>query len=170
MHFSMLTWFASIIFEAFQPAGRFRADASNAINGEWVAGPGEKLFDAFEKAFPHLPIIAEDLGLITADVIELRDKFRLPGMRILQFAFGEGEDNMFLPHNYVPNTVAYTGTHDNDTILGWWGALTDHERSFVRSYLKSDGHDIQWDMMRAISKSKANIVIFTDAGCTRAIR
>ena len=125
-----------------------------------MAGPGEKLFEAFEKAFPHLPIIAEDLGLITPDVIELRDKFKLPGMRILQFAFGEGEGSLFLPHHYVPNTIAYTGTHDNDTILGWWKTLSDHEKSFALSYLHSDGHEIQWDMMRAISASVANIVIF----------
>lgn len=148
-------------FRGFSANWEVSAEASNAINGKWVTGPGDRLLDAFEKTFPHLPIIAEDLGLITPDVIELRDKFRLPGMRILQFAFGEGDDNLFLPHNYVPNTVAYTGTHDNDTILGWWSTLPDHERSFVQSYLKSDGDHVQWDMMRSISKSKANIVIFT---------
>lgn len=148
-------------FRGFSACWEVPADAPNAINGKWVAGPGEKLFQAFERSFPHLPILAEDLGVITADVIELRDKFRLPGMRILQFAFGDGEDSLFLPHNYVQNTVAYTGTHDNNTILGWWAALPDHERSFVKSYLKSDGRHIQWDMMRAISKSKAGIVIFT---------
>jgi 4-alpha-glucanotransferase len=148
-------------FRGFAAYWEVPADAANAIIGEWVAGPGEKLFDAFEKSFPYLPIIAEDLGLITPDVIELRDKFKLPGMRILQFAFGEGEGNPFLPHHYVPNCVAYTGTHDNDTILGWWGTLADHERNFAKSYLKSDGQQIQQDMMRAISDSKANVVIFT---------
>jgi len=148
-------------FRGFVAYWEVPADATNAIDGKWVAGPGEKLFDAFEKAFPLMPIIAEDLGLITPDVIELRDKFKLPGMRILQFAFGEGDENLFLPHNYVPNTVAYTGTHDNDTILGWWNTLSGHERSFVQSYLKTDGQNIHWEMMSAISKSKANIVIFT---------
>jgi len=147
-------------FRGFVAYWEIPAGAPNAINGKWVEGPGEKLFEAFVKAFPHLPIIAEDLGVITPDVIELRDKFELPGMRILQFAFGEGEGNLFLPHHYVPNTIAYTGTHDNDTILGWWNTLPDHEKSFALSYLHSDGHEIQWDMMRAISRSKANIVIF----------
>ncbi len=148
-------------FRGFAAYWEVSADAPNAIKGKWVAGPGAKLFDAFEKTFPHLPIIAEDLGMITPDVIELRDKFRLPGMRILQFAFGEGEGNHFLPHHYVPNCVAYAGTHDNDTILGWWSTLTEHEKTFAKSYLKSDGQQIQLDMMRAISNSNANIVIFT---------
>ena len=148
-------------FRGFAAYWEIPADAPNAINGAWVAGPGAKLFDAFEKSFPYLPIIAEDLGLITPDVIELRDKFKLPGMRVLQFGFGDGESNPFLPHHYVPNCVAYTGTHDNDTILGWWDTLSDHERTFAKVYLKSDGQDIQRDMMRAISDSKANIAIFT---------
>ncbi len=148
-------------FRGFSACWEVPADAPNAINGEWVAGPGEKLFVAIENAFPNMPIIAEDLGVITPEVIELRDKFKLPGMRILQFAFGEGENNLFLPHHYVPNTVAYTGTHDNDTVLGWWDSLPDREKLFAQDYLKSDGRDIRWDMMRAISKSKANLVIFT---------
>jgi 4-alpha-glucanotransferase len=147
-------------FRGFAAYWEIPADAPNAINGKWVTGPGEKLFEAFIKAFPHLPIIAEDLGVITPDVIELREKFNLPGMRILQFAFAEGEGNYFLPHHYVPNCIAYTGTHDNDTILGWWSNISDQEKAFAKHYLHSDGHDIQWDMMRAISSSVANIVIF----------
>jgi 4-alpha-glucanotransferase len=147
-------------FRGFVAYWEVPADAPNAIKGKWVVGPGEKLFDAFVKAFPHLPIIAEDLGLITPDVLELRDKFNLPGMRILQFAFTEGEDSYFLPHRYVPNSIAYTGTHDNDTILGWWGTVSDQEKAFAMHYLRSDGTQIQWDMMRAISNSAANIVIF----------
>ena len=147
-------------FRGFVAYWEVAADAPNAINGKWVPGPGGKLFEAFEKAFPHLPIIAEDLGLITPDVVELRDKFKLPGMRILQFAFAEGEGNHFLPHHYVPNTIAYTGTHDNDTILGWWNSLSEQGKTFARYYLDSDGHEIQWDMMRALSNSVANIVVF----------
>jgi 4-alpha-glucanotransferase len=147
-------------FRGFVAYWEVLADAPNAINGKWVAGPGEKLFEAFKKAFSHLPIIAEDLGLITPDVVELRDKFKLPGMRILQFAFTEGEDNHFLPHHYVPNTIAYTGTHDNDTTLGWWNSVSEHEKNFARLYLDSNGHEIHWDMMRALSRSVANIVIF----------
>jgi 4-alpha-glucanotransferase len=148
-------------FRGFAAYWEVPSDAPNAIDGKWVAGPGEKLFEAFIKAFPHLPIIAEDLGLITPDVIELREKFNLPGMRILQFAFTEGEGNYFLPHNYVPNCIAYTGTHDNDTILGWWSNISDQERAFAKRYLHSDGYDIHWDMMRAISYSVAKIVIFS---------
>ena len=147
-------------FRGFAAYWEVPADAPNAINGKWVAGPGKMLFDAFIKAFPHLPIIAEDLGFITPDVLELRDEFNLPGMRILQFAFAEGEDNYFLPHHYVPNSIAYTGTHDNDTVLGWWNSAADQEQAFAKHYLHSDGLQIQWDMMRAISKSVANIVIF----------
>ena len=147
-------------FRGFAAYWEVPGDAPNAIHGRWKPGPGEKLFEAFEKTFPQLPVIAEDLGLITPDVVELRDKFRLPGMRILQFAFGEGEINHFLPHNYVENTIAYTGTHDNDTTIGWWKTVSDHERSFALSYLGSDGHDIHQHMMRAISSSVANVVIF----------
>jgi 4-alpha-glucanotransferase len=147
-------------FRGFVAYWEVPADAPNAINGRWVAGPGEKLFEAFEKAFPDLPIIAEDLGLITPDVIELRDKFRLPGMRILQFAFAEGDDHPFLPQNYVPNTVAYTGTHDNDTMVGWWNTASDKEKNNARQHLRSDDTKIHWDMIRALSASQANIVIF----------
>jgi 4-alpha-glucanotransferase len=148
-------------FRGFAAYWEIPADAPNAVEGQWVQGPGEKLFAAFKAAFPNLPVIAEDLGIITPDVTELRDKFNLPGMRVLQFAFGDGEQNPFLPHNYVPNSVAYTGTHDNDTILGWWKNLPEHEKSFARHYLKTDGENIQWDMMRAISDSSANLVIVT---------
>jgi 4-alpha-glucanotransferase len=147
-------------FRGFAAYWEVPADAPNAITGKWVQGPGAKLFEAFAKAFPHLPIIAEDLGLITPDVFELRDQFELPGMRVLQFAFDNGEGNHFLPHNYVPNTVAYTGTHDNDTTLGWWNTISEHEKNFAKRYLDSDGDAINWAMMRALSKSVANTVVF----------
>ncbi|MBI5658876.1 MAG: 4-alpha-glucanotransferase [Nitrosomonadales bacterium] len=147
-------------FRGFAAYWEIPADAPNAIAGKWGPGPGEKLFAAFEKAFPRLPIIAEDLGVITPDVMELRDKFNLPGMRILQFAFGDGETNHFLPHRYVPNTIAYTGTHDNDTSIGWWSTLSDHEKNYARQYLGTDGEAINWVMMNALSRSAANIVIF----------
>lgn len=147
-------------FRGFAAYWEIPANALNAINGKWVKGPGEKLFQAFEKAFPQLPLIAEDLGMITPDVVELRDQFQLPGMRVLQFAFGEGEGNHFLPHHYVPNTIAYTGTHDNDTTAGWWNSIPEHERNFARQYLGTDGQEINWHMMRSLSGSKANLVIF----------
>jgi 4-alpha-glucanotransferase len=147
-------------FRGFAAYWEVPADAPNAIAGKWEPGPAEKLLGAFEQAFPHLPIIAEDLGLITPDVLELRDKFELPGMRVLQFAFGDGPENHFLPHHYVANTVAYTGTHDNDTTLGWWNTAPHHVKTFAQEYLGSDGQAIHLDMMRALSRSVANLVIF----------
>lgn len=147
-------------FRGFAAYWEIPAGAENAIGGQWVAGPGEKLFDALRQTIPDLPIIAEDLGVITPDVMELRDKFKLPGLRVLQFAFGDGDDNYFLPHHYIANTIAYTGTHDNDTSIGWWHSASQHEKDYACHYLHSDGHAINWDMMHAISASVANAVIF----------
>lgn len=147
-------------FRGFAAYWEIPADALNAIDGKWVPVPGEKLLHTLQQSFPYLPIIAEDLGVITPDVVELRDKFGLPGMRVLHFAFAEGDANLFLPHHYIPNTVAYTGTHDNDTTLGWWETLPENEKTYAKQYLNSDGQEIQWDMMRALSGSAANTVIF----------
>lgn len=147
-------------FRGFSGYWEIPASESTAVNGRWMPGPGDKLFQAFKKAFVELPIIAEDLGVITADVAELRDKFELPGMRILQFAFAEDNSNPFLPHNYIANTVAYTGTHDNDTILGWWNGTSDHEKGLVSKYLGREQTDVPWDLLAALSASVANTVIF----------
>jgi 4-alpha-glucanotransferase len=147
-------------FRGFAAYWEIPADAPNAITGQWITGPGEHFFTAVQNAFPNLPIIAEDLGLITPDVLKLRDDFHLPGMRVLQFAFGDDEANYFLPHHYVPNTVAYTGTHDNDTTVGWWHTAPPHVREFAQRYLQTDGSDIQWVMMRTLSVSVADTVIF----------
>lgn len=147
-------------FRGFAAYWEVPTDSHNAVTGKWVQGPGENLFKAFENAFPHLPIIAEDLGLITPDVLLLRDQFKMPGMRILQFAFNDGDSNLFLPHHYVKNSVAYTGTHDNDTTIGWWSTAPDHEKTFARNYLASNGDAINWDMMRTLSKSVADMVIY----------
>jgi len=147
-------------FRGFSAYWEVPAHETTAINGRWVPGPGDKLFIAFQKAFKNLPIIAEDLGVITPDVAELRDKFELPGMRILQFAFAEDKSNLFLPHNYIANTIAYTGTHDNDTMVGWWNSASDKEKTFVRQYLGREVIDVPWDMMGALSGSIANTVIF----------
>lgn len=147
-------------FRGFANYWAIPAGELTAINGKWMPGPGDKLFEAFQKALGSLPIIAEDLGLITPDVIELRDKFKLPGMRVLQFAFGEDEHNPFLPHHYVDNSVAYTGTHDNDTSVGWWRSAKEHESRFAQHYLDSDGHEINWKMIEAISGSASNTVIY----------
>lgn len=124
-----------------------------------MPGPGEKLFSAVRAKLGKLPIIAEDLGVITPDVVALLEKFELPGMRILQFAFGGGGDNPYLPHNFTHNTVVYGGTHDNDTAIGWFNAASPEERAFACEYLATDGVQINWDMIRAASESIADIAI-----------
>lgn len=147
-------------FRGFAGYWAIPAGAPDARGGQWMPGPGKKLFKAFQKAFDNLPIIAEDLGLITPDVLELRDRFKLPGMRILQFAFGGNDSNTYLPHHYIENTVAYTGTHDNDTTIGWWHSAPEHEKNYARYYLATGGHDIHWVTINALSASRANTVIF----------
>ena len=130
-----------------------------AEKGRWVGGPGSDFFKSMnagllEGSESELPIIAEDLGLITPDVVELRDEFNLPGMKILQFGFDKAE-NPFLPHNYVTNCVAYTGTHDNDTALGWYESAPQQERDFALRYLRVDGSDFAWDLIQGIWSSVA---------------
>ena len=123
-------------FRAFAAAWHIPAEAPTAQSGRWVPGPGAEFFGAVEKALGGLPFIAEDLGLITPDVSALRDEFHLPGTRVLQFAFDGHADNPHLPDNYVPNTVVYTGTHDNPTTRGWYEDLPDAERGNLWSYLR----------------------------------
>lgn len=130
-----------------------------AEHGRWVTGPGKDFFQTLypalsNKAGDTLPIIAEDLGVITPDVVDLRESFHLPGMKILQFGF-TGPDNPFLPHLYPAHCVAYTGTHDNDTVCGWYETAPESERELARKYLNSNGNDIAWDMIRAIWSSVA---------------
>jgi 4-alpha-glucanotransferase len=130
-----------------------------AEKGQWVTGPGSDFFKAMNDGLvgdsdAELPIIAEDLGLITPDVVELRDEFNLPGMKILQFGFDTPE-NPFLPHNYIPNCVAYTGTHDNDTARGWLVSAPQEEREFAFRYLDTDPKRFVWDMIRGIWSSVA---------------
>lgn len=143
-------------------AGYFEIPAScpTAEQGQWLPGPGSKLFEAIERSLGKLPIVAEDLGLITQDVIELRDQFDFPGMKILQFGFSTDENDGFLPHNWEPNFVAYTGTHDNDTVRGWWQNATENERNYAATYLNANAENIHWAMIRSCSHSVANIVIF----------
>ena len=133
--------------------------APTAETGQWMTGPGTDFFTTISRELTEpgnstLPIIAEDLGVITPDVVELRDGFNLPGMRILQFGFS-GADNPFLPHNYVANCVAYTGTHDNDTACGWFESAPAEERRFALRYLHSDGSDFAWDLIRGVWSSVA---------------
>ncbi|HMU68804.1 MAG TPA: 4-alpha-glucanotransferase [Chitinophagales bacterium] len=133
--------------------------APTAVTGQWVDGPGKKLFQAIQDALGEIPIIAEDLGLITPDVIELRDHFGLPGMKILQFAFDSSEANDYIPHNYTKNCVVYTGTHDNDTALGWFNTAKEDDKRYMMLYLNSDGRDVCKDLIRAAWASVANTAI-----------
>jgi 4-alpha-glucanotransferase len=152
-------------FRGFAGYWSIPATAPDASHGRWLEGPGMALFDDFRRALGHhLPVIAEDLGVITEDVEALRDGIGLPGMKILQFAFGAGDDNSYLPHHHVENCVLYTGTHDNDTTLGWWQKESDATRDHVRRYLACDGGNIVWDMMRTamLSVAHTTIVPFQD--------
>jgi 4-alpha-glucanotransferase len=146
-------------FRGFAGYWEIPASELTAVKGKWVPGPGEPLFKAITKSLGPMPIIAEDLGVITPDVDALRKKFAFPGMRILQFAFAGDASDRFLPHNHEPDTVVYTGTHDNDTVAGWWSTATDHERHFARGYLATDGHDMPWTMIRAAMASVADTVV-----------
>jgi len=142
-------------FEAYWSVG---ADEPTAMNGQWVKAPGISLFRRLKEVFGELPFIAEDLGLITPEVDELRESFGLPGMRILQFGFADRGGHLYLPHRYVPNTVVYTGTHDNNTTLGWWRDNTNEaERNNVQTYLQPIEHDgdIVWAMIKCAAASVA---------------
>ena len=146
-------------FRGFAGYWEIPASEPTAVKGRWVPGPGEALFKAITKALGPMPIVAEDLGVITPDVDALRKKFGFPGMRILQFAFAGDASDRFLPHNHDPDTVVYTGTHDNDTSAGWWATATDHERHMARGYLATDGHDMAWTLIRAAMASVADTAV-----------
>lgn len=141
------------------------AGASTAIEGTWRRAGGKGLLKALESRYSEVPLIAEDLGLITSDVRALKDEFDLPGMKVFQFAFdyrAPGQldpSNSFLPHTYEYNCVAYTGTHDNDTTLGWYQSLPEEHRDLVRLYLARGDEDIVWSMIRALMVSNAKYVI-----------
>ncbi len=157
-------------FRGFAASWEVPGGDKTAENGRWVNVPGKELFLTLRKVLGKLPILAEDLGVITPDVEELRDGFGFPGMRILQFAFGGDTANHDLPHNYIKNCVVYTGTHDNDTTVGWFhsvageGSTRDEaeisrEHDFCLKYLNSDGSEIHWDFIRTVLASVANTAI-----------
>ena len=146
-------------FRGFAGYWEIPAGEPTAVVGRWLPGPGAALFTAIEAALGKLPIIAEDLGVITPEVDALRRLFNLPGMRVLHFAFGGDNSNAYLPHNYESNTVVYTGTHDNNTSLGWWAEATPGERAHASDYLATDGHAIHWDLIRAACASVADTAI-----------
>jgi len=142
-------------FRGFSGYWEVKAGMPTAREGRWVKGPGAAFFEAIEKSLGKLPVIAEDLGLISADVIEILNRFDFPSMRVLQFAFSTDANNPFLPHNYPINCVAYTGTHDNAPSKGWFQDLSHKEMDFCRQYLKSDAKHIAWDLIRGIWTSAA---------------
>jgi 4-alpha-glucanotransferase len=150
-------------FRGFEAYWQVPAGQTTAINGEWIKAPGNEFFETLGNQLGSLPILAEDLGIITPEVEALRDRFQFPGMRILQFAFGEGADNAYLPHHYVPNAVVYTGTHDNDTTLGWWQQADLEEQQFVAHYLgypsPEEMTEIHWLLIRLALASVADLAI-----------
>jgi len=149
-------------FRAFAAAWHVPVGSPTAQSGQWVPGPGADFFNTVEKELGGLPFIAEDLGLITADVHALRDQFQIPGTRVLQFAFDGNSDNPYLPHNYASNAVVYTGTHDNPTSRGWYEELPPYQRQNLWSYVNSPQHDsreVAWDLMRLAWSSPAALAI-----------
>ena len=149
-------------FRGFEAYWSIAAEEETAVHGQWVKAPGHELFQRLKDVFGQLPFVAEDLGLITPEVDELREHFGMPGMRILQFGFSDRGSHLYLPHRFVPNTVVYTGTHDNNTTLGWWRHDTSEaERIHVQAYLQTIGHEgeIVWAMIRAAARSVANLCI-----------
>lgn len=146
-------------FRGFEAYWQIPASEPTAIKGQWVEGPGASLFQALKTALGDLPIIAEDLGLITPGVEKLRDDFGLPGMKVLHFAWN-GPANPFLPHNHPVNCIVYTGTHDNNTTRSWWeNEVDERTRAFVKDYLGAEIHDIVWTLARVGMRSAAKVFI-----------
>ena len=146
-------------FRGLESAWEIPACEETAIHGEWVKAPGKALLKAIKANLGSIPLVAEDLGIITPEVEELRDEFNLPGMKILQFAFGGGPDNPYLPDHYVKNCVVYTGTHDNDTTVGWLHKLNDDEKRYIYEYLGNPQMSLHCALIHAAFSSVANLAI-----------
>jgi 4-alpha-glucanotransferase len=150
-------------FRGFEAYWRVPGGETTAMNGEWILAPGKDFFESLRQSLGSLPVLAEDLGIITPEVEELRDYFDFPGMKILQFAFGGGEDHPYLPHNYVENCLVYTGTHDNDTTLGWWSTASDQEKQNVAKFLGFNSpeeiKELHWELIKYALNSVANQAI-----------
>lgn len=148
-------------FRGFEAYWSVPYGEETAINGKWIKGPGASLFRAVEKELgKNLPIFAEDLGVITPPVEKLRDSFHFPGMKVLQFAFSGTEENNFLPYLYPENCICYTGTHDNDTTVGWYYKLDAASQDKIRRYMNCDGSNIHWDFIRTALSSTARYAVF----------
>lgn len=148
-------------FRGFDEYWRIPLPAETAKVGAWMPGPGLEFFAAMRAAFPEARIIAEDLGVLTPTVVKLREESGLPGMAVLQFAFGDTAKNAYLPHNGIGNSVIYPGTHDNDTTLGWYASTDEKTRDHVRRYLRVDGREAGWDMIRAAYGSVSRLAVVT---------
>lgn len=146
-------------FRGFAQFWEIPAHEPTAIHGRWVDGPGDDLFRALHEALGSLPFFAEDLGVITPDVVALRERLGVPGMAVLQFGFGDVGAHVYLPHRLVPNRVVYTGTHDNDTILGWWQSLGERERADVESLVGRSDDGVNWALIRAAQGSVADLSV-----------
>ena len=147
-------------FRGFEACWEVEFGAADARGGKWVKAPGKAFFAKLKETLgENLPLIAEDLGTITEEVLELREFAGLPGMRILHFAFGGDKNNAYLPHSYDRNTVVYTGTHDNDTTKGWYEAASEAEKDHYRRYMNADGSNVAWDMIRLALSSSADMAI-----------
>lgn len=148
-------------FRGFEAYWQVPAGETTAVNGEWVKAPGVELFTVLQQKLGSLPILAEDLGVITPAVEALRDQFQFPGMRVLLFAFGGGSDNIHLPHHYLKNSLVYTGTHDNDTTQGWWQRASISEKQFFYRYMTGYGigEPINWALIRLALASVSDLAI-----------
>jgi 4-alpha-glucanotransferase len=146
-------------FRGLESAWEVPAASETAVQGAWVLAPGDALLKTIKSRFPHLSLIAEDLGIITAEVDALREKYNLPGMKILQFAFGGDDKNPYLPQNIEENSVVYTGTHDNDTTLGWYQALDERAKNHLHAVLKSAQPNMPQALVQLAFETKANIAI-----------
>jgi 4-alpha-glucanotransferase len=148
-------------FRGFEAYWRIPASSPTAKQGRWVPGPRDAFFEAVKRELGCLPFIAEDLGEITPQVLALRERFGLPGMNVLQFAFGSGPNNPYLPFRHTPNSVVYTGTHDNNTTCGWFESLGEgEERRYLLEYTGRDGREIHWDLARLAFGSPADLAVF----------
>lgn len=155
----LFDWIRIDHFRGFEAYWEIPADAATAVNGRWVKAPGDRLFTSLRQTFSALPLVAEDLGIITPEVEALRRKHNMPGMKILHFAFGSDALNPYLPHNHETHSVVYTGTHDNDTTCGWFAAAPESERKRVLDYLGWPQEPMPWPLIRCAFASIANLAI-----------
>lgn len=146
-------------FRGLEAYWEIPAQEETAIKGRWQPAPGKALLTRLQQAINPLPIVAEDLGIITDEVIELRDNFNLPGMKILEFAFGGDASNPYLPHNHVPNCVVYTGTHDNNTLMGWIESLDEKSLTSICDYLACKPNEIAWNLIRSAMCSVSELAV-----------